>query len=89
LETELKKEYETLSSLTERYNEYIEIFKLYDCQLKDDTTNHLLNIKSPQLSSTGISKTDRLEIFFFIFNKTCSLFILVVQFVNKLIDQIN
>ncbi|CAF3014969.1 unnamed protein product [Rotaria sp. Silwood2] len=52
LETELKKEYETLASLTERYNEFIEIFKLYNCQLKDDTTNHLLNIKFPQLSST-------------------------------------
>ncbi|CAF3700292.1 unnamed protein product [Adineta steineri] len=58
LETELKKEYETLSSLTDRYNEYIELFKLYNCQLKDDTTNQLLNIKSPQLSSTITTETD-------------------------------
>ncbi|CAF1625629.1 unnamed protein product [Rotaria sp. Silwood1] len=57
LEIELKKEYETLSSLTERYNEFIEIFKLYNCQLKDDTINHLSNIKFPQLSST-ITTTD-------------------------------
>ncbi|CAF2092394.1 unnamed protein product [Rotaria magnacalcarata] len=52
LETELKKEYETLASSTERYNEYMEIFKLYNCQLKDDTINQLLNIKLPQRSST-------------------------------------
>ncbi|CAF4726388.1 unnamed protein product, partial [Rotaria socialis] len=52
LETELKKEYETLASSTERYNEYLEIFKLYNCQLKDDTINQLLNIKLPQRSST-------------------------------------
>jgi hypothetical protein len=58
LETELKKEYETLSSLIERYNEFIEIFQLYNCQLKDETTNQLLNIKSPQLSSTITTEND-------------------------------
>jgi hypothetical protein len=54
----LKKEYETLSSLTERYNQFIEIFKLFDCQLKENTTNHLLNIKSPQFSSTITTEND-------------------------------
>ena len=52
LETELKKEYETLASLTERYNQFIDIFKLYNCQLKDETTN----IK---LSSTITTETER------------------------------
>ncbi|UJR34254.1 hypothetical protein I4U23_021658 [Adineta vaga] len=51
LETELKKEYETLASLTERYNQFIDIFKVYNCQLKDETTN----IK---LSSTITTETE-------------------------------
>jgi len=63
LETELKKEYETLSSLSEKYNEFIEIFKLYNCQLKEDTTNYLLNIKPPQLSSSITTETDSYVIF--------------------------
>ncbi len=89
LETELKKEYETLSSLIERYNEFIEIFQLYNCQLKDETTNQLLNIKSPQLSSTITTENDWFVYFNYIEEeKSFFFFFLVVQFVNKPIDQI-
>ena len=62
LETELKKEYETLSSLTERFNQFIEIFQLFNCQLKEETTNQLLNIKPPQLSSTTTNETDNCSV---------------------------
>lgn len=58
MENELKKEYETLTSFTERYHLFIQVFKDYHCQLKDQTNHQLLNIKSPQFSSNNPMEND-------------------------------
>ena len=54
----MKKEYETLSTFTQRYNLFVEVFKHYNCSLKDETTSHLAPIKSPQLSSSITTEND-------------------------------
>ena len=52
LETHLRREYDTLASLTDQYHRYIDIFEKYQCSLKNETRHLLSNMKSIQGTST-------------------------------------
>ena len=52
LETHLRREYDTLASLTDQYHRYIDIFEKYQCSLKNETRHLLSNMKSAQVSSS-------------------------------------